>query len=340
MTYFEVLVAMAYAAFADAPVDVAVVEVGMGGVWDATNVIDARVAVVMPIDVDHQHFLGDDVVRVAAEKAGIVKPGSVTVLAEQPSEAAAQVLARRAAEVGSTVVGEGRDVAVLSREVAVGGQVLTLRGLGGDYPDVFIPLHGSHQAQNALCALVAVEAFLGGAEPGGRLEPDLVRAAFADVASPGRLEVVRRSPTVLVDAAHNPAGARVLAAALEESFAFTRLVGLVGVLADKDATGILEALEPALDEVVVTASTSARAVDPDDLARLAEDVFGEDRVHVVHRLDDALDLAVTRAESGGSPAAAVVATGSITLAADVRVLLRAEPEAPPAETVDRGVRPR
>lgn len=329
MTFFEVLVAMAYAAFADAPVDAAVVEVGMGGAWDATNVVDARVAAILPIALDHQRFLGRDVVDIATEKAGIIKPGSVVVAAEQPSEIVAGLIADRAAQVGAVLVQEGVDVAVMAREIAVGGQLLTLRGLGGDYEDVFLPLHGVHQAQNALCALVAVEALLGGPDPGGRLEPEIVRTGFADADSPGRLEIVRRSPTILVDAAHNPAGAQALAHALDESFSFSRLVGVIGILADKDVLGILSELEPVLDEVVVTASVSARALEPEALGGLAVEVFGESRVHVVPRLDDALDHAAGLAEAGGRPGAAVLATGSITLAADVRTLLRARPEADP-----------
>ncbi|HET9654173.1 MAG TPA: folylpolyglutamate synthase/dihydrofolate synthase family protein [Kineosporiaceae bacterium] len=318
MTFFEVLVAMAYAAFADTPVDAAVIEVGMGGTWDATNVADGEVAVVTPIAVDHQRFLGRDVASIAGEKSGIIKPGATAVLSDQPEEAAAMLL-ERIAQTGATAVREGLDFAVLQREVAVGGQLLTLQGLTAVYPDVFLPLHGVHQARNAACALAAVEAFLG-AGPGG-LDPDVVRAGFAGADSPGRLEVVRRSPTVLVDAAHNPAGAQALAEALEEAFGFARLVGVVGVLADKDAEGILSALEPVLDHVVVTESTSQRATPADELGELAADIFGEHRVDVAPRLDDALELAVTRAEADGTPAAGVLATGSITIAAEVRILL-------------------
>ena len=324
LTFFEVLVAMGVAAFADAPVDVAAVEVGMGGAWDATNVVDGDVAVVTPVALDHERFLGHDVASIAGEKAGIIKPGAVAVLARQPEEAAG-VLLRRCAEVGARVVREELDFGVVAREVAVGGQLLTLQGLGGIYDDIFLPLHGAHQAHNAACALAAVEALLGsgGDGPGEQagLERDTVRAAFADVDSPGRLEVVRRGPTVLVDAAHNPAGVAVLADAVEEAFTFTGLVGVVAVLADKDAEGILGALEPLLDEVVVTRSTSPRSIDPDELAEIAEDVFGEDRVHVAGRVDEAVDLAIGRAEFGGRVGGGVLATGSITLAADVRRLL-------------------
>jgi dihydrofolate synthase / folylpolyglutamate synthase len=316
MTFFEVLVAMAYAAFADAPVEVAAVEVGMGGSWDATNVLDAQVAVVMPIALDHQRFLGYDVASIAGEKSGIIKPGAVAVLADQPADAAA-VLLRRCAEVGATPLREGVEFGVAAREVAVGGQVVSLAARGR-YHEVFLPLYGEHQAHNAAAAVAAVEALLG-ADAG--LDVDVVRVALAEVDSPGRLEVVRRGPTVVVDAAHNPAGATVLADAVRESFTFTRLVGIVGILADKDAEGILGALEPVLDEVVVTRSRSPRAIDPDELGEIAVDVFGEDRVHVASRLDDAIDVAFGRAEEGGLVGGGILATGSITLAADVRRLL-------------------
>jgi len=319
MTFFEVLVAMAYAAFADAPVEVAAVEVGMGGAWDATNVLDAQVAVVMPVALDHQRFLGHDVASIAAEKAGIIKPGAVAVLSDQPPEAA-QVLLRRCAEVGATPLREGLEFGVVAREIAVGGQLLTLRA-GGTYEDVFLPLYGEHQAHNAACAVAAAEALL--SATAGGLDADLVRAALSDADSPGRLEVLRGGPTVLVDAAHNPAGAAVLTDALREAFTFTRLIGVVGVLADKDAEGILGALEPVLDEVVITRSTSPRAIDPGELGEIAVDVFGDDRVHVAARLDDALDTAIGRAEEGGLVGGGVLVTGSITLAADVRRLLRA-----------------
>jgi len=335
LTYFEVLVAMAYAAFADAPVDVAVVEVGMGGTWDATNVADGEVAVVTPIAIDHERFLGRDVATIAGEKAGIIKPGAVAVLAEQEPEAA-EVLLRRVVEVKATPAIEGLQFGVAAREVAVGGQLLTLAGLGGTYDDVFLPLFGPHQARNAAVALAAVEVFLAsgaagsGPEPGAAfggpaitLDADVVREAFADVTSPGRLEVVRRSPVVLVDAAHNPAGAQALAEAVPDAFTFTRLVGVVAILTDKDHYGIFEALEPILDEVVVTRSSSPRSTLPEDLFEVASEVFGEHRVRMAQRLDEAIDLAATLAEEDGRPGSGVLITGSIPLVAEARVLLGA-----------------
>jgi len=321
LSYFETLTGVAYAAFADAPVDVAIVEVGMGGAWDATNVADGQVAVVTPVALDHAEYLGGTVEDVAGEKAGIIKPGSLAVLAQQPLEAA-EVLLRRIADVEATVAREGLEFGVLSRLPAVGGQMLTLRGLGGEYDEVFLPLLGAHQAHNAACALAAAEAFLGGGRD--TLDIDVVRAAFAGVTSPGRMEVVRRSPPIILDAAHNPAGARATAAAVSESFAVTRLVGVVGVLADKDAAGILEALEPVLAEVVVTEPSSPRALQVDLLAHAAVEIFGRDRVEVAPRLDDALDTAVRLAESEGDLASAgVLVTGSTVTVGDARRLLRA-----------------
>ncbi|MGH8869580.1 MAG: bifunctional folylpolyglutamate synthase/dihydrofolate synthase [Actinomycetes bacterium] len=319
LSYFEVLTGMAYAAFADAPVDVAVVEVGMGGAWDATNVMDGQVAVVTPIALDHADYLGEDVAAVAGEKSGIIKPGAFVVMAQQPVDAAAEML-RRSAEVEATVAREGFEFGVVSREVAVDGQLVSLRGLTREYPDVFLPLHGAHQAHNAAVALATVEAFAGRAQT--ELDLELVRQAFAGVASPGRLEVVRTSPTILLDAAHNPASAQALADAVSESFAFSRLVGVVGVLADKDARTLLEALEPVLAEVVATQSTSARALPAEELGELAEEIFGADRVTVVPRMDDALDAGVAAAESEGElTGAGVLVTGSITTVGDARRLL-------------------
>lgn len=320
LSFFEAVVGMAYAAFADAPVDVAVVEVGMGGSWDATNVIDADVAVVTPIAVDHANYLGGTAVEIAREKSGIIKPGAVAVLAQQSADVAA-VLLERAAEVGATVAREGLEFGVVTRAAAVGGQVVTLQGLRGRYDDVFLSLYGAHQAQNAATALAAVEAFVGGDEP---LGDDIVRGAFGEITSPGRLEVVRRSPTVLLDAAHNPHGAEAAAAALEDSFQFDPLVGVIGVMADKDAEGLLAAFEPHLAQVVVTQNSTDRAMPADQLAVVAREVFGEDRVTVVPLLGDAIDAAAALAESDSTDAlssGAVLVTGSVVTVGEARVLL-------------------
>ncbi len=320
LSFFEVITAMGFAAFADAPVDVAVLEVGMGGRWDATNVADSRIAVITPVELDHMAYLGGTVELIAAEKAGVIKPGATAVLAEQHAEAE-RVLLEAATAVGATVVRENRDFSVAGRHVAVGGQLLTIDGLGGRYDDIVLPLHGGHQASNAACALAAVEAFLGA--EGGRLDVDVVREGFLSVTSPGRLEVVRRSPTVLLDAAHNPAGARALAAAVEDAFGFTRLVGVVAMFNDKDAYGVLEALQPVLDHVVVTRTASPRAMHLDELAEVAEEVFGEDRVSAVEGLDRAIEAAVELAETGGGQlgGTAVLITGSVVTVGEARALL-------------------
>jgi dihydrofolate synthase/folylpolyglutamate synthase len=326
LSFFEVLTAMAFAAFADAPVDAAVVEVGLGGTWDATNVADGQVSVITPIAIDHVRFLGRTLPEIAGEKGGILKPGGYGVIAQQPLEAA-EVLMRRSVEVDTIVAREGLEFGLLSRTLAVGGQVLELRGLAGEYDEVFLPLLGAHQAHNAACALAAVEAFLGGShENRARLDIDLVRAAFATVRSPGRLEVVRRSPTIVLDAAHNPAGAVATAAAVEEDFDFTRLVGVFGAMADKDVRGMLEAWEPVLAELVVTEPTTPRAMDADELAAIAVEVFGADRVEVTPRLADALDAAVALAEADGAlGGAGVLVTGSIMTVSEARGLLGGGP---------------
>ncbi|MFE3926200.1 bifunctional tetrahydrofolate synthase/dihydrofolate synthase [Streptomyces albogriseolus] len=322
LSFFEVLTGMAYAAFADAPVDVAVVEVGMGGAWDATNVIDAGVAVVTPIDLDHTDRLGGTPAEIATEKSGIVKQDATVIMAQQPVEAA-QVLLKKAVEVGATVAREGLEFGVLDRQVAVGGQMMTLRGLGGEYSEVYLPLHGAHQAHNAAVALAAVEAFFGvGSQHARPLDIDTVRKAFASVASPGRMEVVRRSPTVVLDAAHNPAGARAAAETIGEAFQFSRLIGVVGASGDKNVRELLEAFEPVFAEIVVTRNSSHRAMDADALAAIAVEVFGEERVQVEPRLPDALEAAITLAEEEGEFAGGgVLVTGSVITVGEARLLL-------------------
>ncbi|MER5391693.1 folylpolyglutamate synthase/dihydrofolate synthase family protein [Saccharopolyspora sp. NPDC002686] len=328
MSKFEVLTGMAFAAFADAPVEAAVVEVGLGGSWDATNVADAKIAVVCPIALDHAEYLGDDIAGIAKEKAGVIKPGSIAVVAAQPA-AAQQVIMDRIAEVDATVAREGQEFGVLARTVAVGGQMLRLQGLGGVYDEIFLPLHGEHQARNAALALAATEAFFG-AGADRQLDVERVREAFAGVITPGRLERVRSAPTVLVDAAHNPHGARALADALSSEFSFRRLVAVVGVLDDKDARGILAELEPVVEEVVLTKTSSPRAMDPDALAAVAKDIFGPDRIVVEPRLDDAVETAIQLAEETEEPGEAVsgggvVITGSVVTAGEARALFGKEP---------------
>ncbi|WP_407695936.1 bifunctional folylpolyglutamate synthase/dihydrofolate synthase [Sphaerimonospora thailandensis] len=320
LSFFETLTAMAFAAFADAPVDVAVIETGMGGVWDATNVADGTIAVITPISLDHTDYLGPDVATISKEKAGIIKPGATAVLAQQPLPAA-EVLMRRVAEVGGVVAREGLEFGVLHRELAMGGQMLQLKGLKGVYEEVFLPLYGAHQAGNAASALAAVEALTGGDDPLGN---EVVRQAFAQVTSPGRLEVVRRGPTVVLDAAHNPGGMEATVEALTEAFGFTRLVVVMAAMGDKDVNSILELLEPIAEEVVVTRNSSPRSMRPDELGLRAQSVFGPDRVHVAERLDDAIDVAITLADQGDELGSGVLITGSVVTVGEARILLGAE----------------
>jgi len=307
LTYFEAMVVLAFAAFADAPVDVAVVEVGMGGEWDATNVADAQVAVFTPIALDHQERLGNTIAEIARTKAGIIKPIASVVTAAQTDEALAEL--RRAAELSeATLAVEGVDFNG-STAVGVGGQLLDVTGLAGRYADAFLPLYGDHQAHNATLAVAAVESFLGGG--GTALDQDVVAEGFATATSPGRLQLVGIEPTVLVDAAHNPHGAESLAAALRTYFHFERIVAVVGVLRDKDAEGMIRALEPVVDEFVVTFAPSERTSEVDDLAAIAVQVAGADRVRIEPTISKALEVA--RDEIRDVAKGAVVVFGSITL---------------------------
>ncbi|MEU5965290.1 folylpolyglutamate synthase/dihydrofolate synthase family protein [Micromonospora parva] len=323
LTYFDMTTALAFATFADAPVDIAVVEVGLGGAEDATNVLQAGVCVITPIGLDHTEWLGDTLQDIALAKAGIIHPGATVIAAAQDEEAAGPLL-ERCAEVGATIAREGGEFGVLGRAVAVGGQVLRLQGLGGVYDDVFIPLHGAHQAQNAAVALAAVEAFLG-AGARRQLDIEAVREGFASTSSPGRLERVRNAPTVLLDGAHNPHGMKATVTALQEEFAFSKLVAVLGVLADKDAEALLELLEPVVDHVVVTRNSSPRAMPTEELAALAVEVFGEERVDSAEEMPDAIELAVALAEEdvpGELSGVGVLVTGSVVTVADARRLLK------------------
>jgi dihydrofolate synthase/folylpolyglutamate synthase len=339
MSKFEVVTGMAFAAFADAPVDVAVIEVGLGGRWDATNVVNAPVAVITPIGVDHADYLGDTIAEIAGEKAGIITKqdeelvpsgadlSTVAIIGRQLPEAM-EVLLAQAVRADAAVAREDFEFAVLGRQVAVGGQLLELQGLGGVYSDIFIPLHGEHQAHNAVVALAAVEAFFG-AGADRQLDIDTVRAGFAAASSPGRLERMRTAPTVFIDAAHNPAGATALAQALQEEFDFRYLVGVVSVMADKDVDGILAALEPAFDEIVVTHNGSPRALDVEALALRAEERFGPERVVTAATLPDAIETATALVESNdeeGLSGAGVVITGSVVTAGAARTLFGKDPQ--------------
>ncbi|ULE31889.1 bifunctional tetrahydrofolate synthase/dihydrofolate synthase [Mycobacterium sp. IDR2000157661] len=341
MSKFEVVTAMAFAAFADAPVDAAVVEVGLGGRWDATNIVKAPVAVITPIGVDHAEYLGDTIADIAAEKAGIIAEqeadpvpsgadlSTVAVISRQVPEAM-EVLLAQAVRADAAVAREDSEFAVLGRQVAVGGQLLELQGLGGVYTDIYLPLHGEHQAHNAVVALAAVEAFFGaGAQR--QLDIETVRSGFAAATSPGRLERMRSAPTVFIDAAHNPAGAAALAQALGEEFDFRYLVGVVSVMGDKDVDGILAALEPVFDQIVVTHNGSPRALDVATLALNAEQRFGPERVITASTLADAIETATAIVEESAEEGelfggAGMVITGSVVTAGAARTLFGKDPQ--------------
>jgi len=322
LSFFEVFTIMAYAAFADYPVDAAVVEVGMGGRWDATNVIDAGVAVITPIALDHTKWLGSTIEEIAREKAGIIKPGQIVVIMQQ-EEAVLDILLEQARSVDAIARVEGRDFEVVDRQMGVGGQMVTIRTPSAIYEDVFVPLFGQYQAHNAAAALVAVEAFMGGRGLDGRI----VEQGLMNASSPGRMQVVRHSPTIIVDAAHNPAGAATLREAVESSFAFARIAGVYSAMGDKDVEGVLSEVEPFVDHLVVTQMPGERAADLARLEEIAGEVFGPDRVDVRESLADAVDRAAEIAEAGAQPAdrSGVLVFGSVMLAGEMLKLAGRSP---------------
>jgi dihydrofolate synthase/folylpolyglutamate synthase len=317
LSFFEALTLLAFAAFADAPVDVVVLEVGMGGEWDSTNVADGQVAVFTPIALDHMARLGNTVAEIARTKSGIIKPAAAVVSAVQSPEALAEL--ERAAELTeSTLAVAGSAFELVSDTVAVGGQVITVKGLAATYSDLFLPLFGDYQAGNAALAIAAVESFIGGGtQP---LNQDVLAEGLATVTSPGRLQVVGTEPTIVVDAAHNPHGAAALAVALTEYFTFDHVTAVLGILGDKDAAGILRELDGVIDEFIITQSASERAVDAADLGDIATSIVGADRVTVEPSLEAALELARERASATEKGAALI--TGSITLVGDAIVYSR------------------
>ena len=317
ISFFEAITALAFAAFAEHPIDVGVIEVGMGGEWDATNVVEAGVSVITPIGLDHMEYLGNTLTEIAKTKGGILKSGGFGVLAQQEPEAAIELL-RRAAEVGIDVAREGVEYSLTSRAVAVGGQLISVKGLNESFDDIFLPLHGKHQAANAATALVAVEAFFGDTA----LDHDAVRAGFAAVTSPGRCEVVHRDPTILLDAAHNPHGAKALAETISNEFTFDEVIGVVASFGDKDVRGILLLLEPIMNEIIVTTNSSPRAMKLSDLEKLANEIFGKDRVTAVESLGAAIDQAIKDAKRPLSDeSVGILITGSVITVGESRAII-------------------
>ena len=319
ISYFEALTAMAFVAFAEHPVDIGIIEVGMGGDWDATNIVQSAVSVLMPIGLDHMEYLGETIEEIARTKAGIIKPESHVVLAAQEPEVA-RILLEKVVEKSAIPYREGLEFALIKRDIAVGGQLISVRGVHSEYTDIYLPLHGAHQAANAAVAIATVEAFVGVA-----LDEELVRAAFASVSSPGRLEILHRDPTVIIDAAHNPHGAPALADTIRNDFDFESIFCVLGILGEKDARGVLKALEPVIDRLIVTKSDSPRALPVAELFAEAVQVFGNDRVFKEDDLNSAITYAMEQAtliNQVSDGVSAVVITGSVVTAGSARVILR------------------
>lgn len=324
MSFFEVLTIMAIWAFADAPVDVAVIEVGMGGLWDATNVMDGAASIIGPVGMDHMQWLGDTVEKIATEKAGIIKPGAVAIMGPQTKESVREIIRNAAAsQPGASLLEDGEQLKVISRLPAVGGQVATLETPNGTYADVPIKMFGEHQAHNALAALAACEVVL---PVNGALDGSVVEQAFSTVSIPGRMEIIRHSPTIMLDGGHNPQAVTALRKAIEENFDFTQLVGVVSMMKDKQVETVLGILEPLLSQIVVTQNSEINRVMPvDDLYKVACSVFGEDRVYreplMTNALQKAVDLVDSHDETGVGYGHGVLVTGSFVTVGDARELL-------------------
>lgn len=317
LTFFELLTVLAFAAASDAPVDVLVLEVGMGGEWDSTNTADGDVAVFAPIAIDHADRLGDTLIEIATVKAGIIKNGAAVVSAQQQPEVA-EVLRRMAATKNATIAFEGDEFGLTEQKLAVGGQLLTIRGIAGAYVEEYLPLYGAHQGHNAALAVVAVESLIGGGtQP---IAEDIIADGLQGATSPGRLQLLGIAPTVVVDAAHNPHGAKALAQSLDDSFDFDEWGLVLGILADKDAAGIVATLAPAAAHVFATAPASDRANDADAIADLIESAGQLASVHP--SLADAADAA--REWAASSDRRAVVIAGSIVLAGEAIALAEEE----------------
>jgi len=319
ISFFEAMTALAFVAFAEFPVDIGIIEAGMGGEWDATNVVASQVSVITPIGLDHMEYLGSTIEEIATTKAGIIKPESHVVLAAQPVSVA-KILTTRILEKSAIAYREGVEFSVAKRDLAVGGQLLTIDGVHGQYTDIFLPLYGAHQAINASVALAAVEAFVG-----VKLDEEVVRRGFAAVDSPGRLEVLYRDPTVIVDAAHNPHGAEALAQTLKAEFDFESIFGVIAILGDKDVDGFLQEIEPVIDRLVVSQNYSDRALPAEVLQAKAIAIFGADRVFLEPDLQTAITYAMeqcTLINQVSEGSSAVVVTGSVVTAGQTRTIVR------------------
>ena len=324
LSFFEAITAMAFVAFAEYPVDVGVIEVGMGGEWDATNVVNAAVNVITPIGFDHMEYLGSTIEAIAKTKSGIIKANSITVLSAQESEAA-KVLIERCIAMESAPIREGIEFSLAKREIALGGQVISIDGVNGRYEDLFLPLHGEHQGHNAALAVAAVEAFTGESA----IDREVLGEAFALIRSPGRLEVMHREPTVIIDAAHNPHGMSTLIRTLEHEFDFDRRVAIFAPMGDKDVEGMLELLEPHFDAIIVTKNSSPRSSDLTHLEELAVARFGRSRTQSATNLSSGISEAIQWAKAqgnasaeGGKMRAAVVITGSVVTVGEARTILK------------------
>ena len=316
VTFFEVLTAMAFVSFSDTPVDVISLEVGMGGRWDATNVLTPMVSVITPIDLDHQEYLGNTIEKIALEKAGIIKE-NIPVIVSNQSKDATKIILAKAMENNSPIMREGIELDVLERSVGIGGQQLTIANPYGTHSELFLPLFGKHQASNAAVSLTAVEAFLD-----RQIDHDLVQEAFAEFSSPGRLQILKRNPTIVIDAAHNPAGIRATKQGITESFQFDNLILILAFMGDKDVDQILEELKGFAQVVILTQTNSIRALSVVDLAKKVKNISQfATRIESSDNSSEAIKLAMNIAKDLGN-SAGIIALGSVVLAGEIGLLIK------------------
>lgn len=285
VTYFELTTLVAFEWMAEKAAAVGIFEAGMGGRWDATNVIDAQVAVLCSIGVDHADYLGTSPVENADEKVGIIKMGSSVVSGTQSGEVV-DVIQRAAAAADAKMIALGKEFRIEADEPAVGGRAVSVTTPYGSYSDLFLPLHGSHQTENLAVAIAAAESLRAEA-----LDEAALKSALDTIRIPGRLEIVGRKPLLMLDGAHNPSAAKALAVSLGETFPTLSITLVASIFSDKDAEGILHHLAPMAERLILTRSSSPRAADPRALARMVPEGSAEGQV--IEPLGKALDEAIT-----------------------------------------------
>jgi dihydrofolate synthase/folylpolyglutamate synthase len=324
LTYFETLTVIAYYIFYSEAVDVAIIEVGVGGLWDATNVINSKVQAITPIDIDHVNFFGNNIMNIAKEKAGIIKKNSKVIIAKQKNNVA-DFLLKNALQKNSTVTLFNKDIFIIDRKFAVGGSVVSIKSIYSQYRDLAVPFYGEYQAENVLLAICCAESFLE-----TKINQEIIDNALNSLKLPGRFELCRKSPNIYIDAAHNEHGIKALTNTIKHDFR-QPFICVFGAYKDKDIENMLYRLEKVITTIVITSTHSSRSIDLDDLYYIAVNTFGRDRVILKEKLNDAIVSSIELAERNKTllnnsaefnVPPAIIITGSINLIGEARILLK------------------